>query len=292
MQIDALPVAACGTGESPFWWPEQGALYWCDIPGRRVHRWRARDGVHDSWGQPEEVGCIAPRLDGGLMLARRDGLFRLDLDTGATERLAPPPYDRASQRFNDGKSDPQGRFWVGTICEPRLPPRAALYRWADGALDLQFDAASTSNGLAWSPDGTTMYWADTQAHRIEAFDFDASDGSLSRRRLFHQFPLKPADGSLAGYAGRPDGAAVDVEGGYWVAMYEGARLLRFAPDGRVLAELPLPVRCPTMPCFGGADLRTLYVTSAVPKGDAEPLAGRVLALRVDVPGLPVNFAHA
>lgn len=295
MQVDALPVAPCGTGESPFWWPEQGALYWCDIPGRRVHRWRVRDGAHDSWDQPEEVGCIAPRLDGGLMLARRDGLFRMDLASGATERLAPPPYDRASQRFNDGKADPQGRFWAGTICEPRLPPRAALYRWADDALELQLDAASTSNGLAWSPDGTTMYWCDTQAHRIEAFDFDASDGSLSRRRRFHQFPLKPADGSLAGYVGRPDGAAVDVEGGYWVAMYEGARLLRFAPDSRVLADLPLPVRCPTMPCFGGADLRTLYVTSAAAKtaeqAAAEPLAGRVLVLRVDVPGLPVNFVH-
>ncbi|MBK1615446.1 gluconolactonase [Rubrivivax gelatinosus] len=295
MVFDALPVA-CGLGESPFWWPEQGALYWCDIPGRRVHRWRPRDGAHTSWPQPEEVGSIAPLPDGGLLLARRDGLFRLDAASGESERLAPPPYDRASQRFNDGKADPQGRFWVGTICEPRLPARGALYRWADDRLDRLFDGVSTSNGLAWSPDGRTLYWSDTQAHCIEAFDFDGSDGSLSRRRVLHRFAPKPADGSLAGYGGRPDGAAVDAEGGYWVALYEGARLLRLAPDGSVLTELALPVRCPTMPCFGGADLRTLYITTAAAKtaeqAAAEPLAGRVLALRVDVPGLPVNFVRA
>jgi sugar lactone lactonase YvrE len=156
---------------------------------------------------------------------------------------------------------------------------------------------TVSNGLAFSPDGRTLYWSDTQAHRIMAFDFDAQHGSLSGRRTFAQFSLKASDQDLATYGGRPDGAAVDVQGAYWVAMFEGQRVLRFAADGRLLQEIALPVRCPTMPCFGGPDLRTLFVTTARAKRPddelaRQPLAGCVLSIRVDVPGLPVNFASA
>ena len=145
-----------------------------------------------------------------------------------------------------------------------------------------------------------MYWSDTSAHRIFAFDFDAAGGRLSRQRVFAEFPLKQPGQDLAlvlaHYGGRPDGAAVDAEGAYWVAMYEGQRLLRLAPDGSLLQEVLLPVRCPTMPCFGGPDLRTLFITTARDKRPpaelaAQPLAGCVLTLRVGVPGLPVNFAR-
>jgi len=221
---------------------------------------------------------------------------RFDPATGRQDRLVDAPYDTGPLRFNDGKADAQGRFWCGTICEPREPALAALYRWSDGRLDRMAADISVSNGLGWSPDGRTMYWSDTFAHRVYAFDFDGLDGSLSKRRVFAQFPTKAPGQDLATYGGRPDGAAVDSEGGYWVAMFEGQRLLRFAPDGRVLQEVPLPVRCPTMPCFGGPDLRTLYITTARAGRPAEelaaqPLAGCVLSLRVDVPGLPVNFAR-
>lgn len=155
---------------------------------------------------------------------------------------------------------------------------------------------TVSNGLAWSPDGRTLYWSDTKAHVVRAFDVYAHDGSLSRPREFARFPPKAEGQDLASYGGRPDGAAVDREGAYWVAMFEGQQLLRLAPDGRVLQSLPLPVRCPTMPCFGGPDLQTLYITTARenrPAAElaAQPLAGCVLALRVAVPGLPVNFAR-
>jgi sugar lactone lactonase YvrE len=155
---------------------------------------------------------------------------------------------------------------------------------------------TVSNGLAFSPDGRTLYWSDTTSHRIFALDLDPLEGTLSRQRVFAQFPLRAPDQPLASYGGRPDGAAVDSEGAYWVAMYEGQRLLRLAPDGTLLQDLPLPVRCPTMPCFGDADLRTLYLTTACHKRPAEelaaqPLAGCVLRLRVDVPGLPVNFVQ-
>jgi sugar lactone lactonase YvrE len=297
MDIQALPVAPSLLGESPLWWPEQGALYWCDISGHKLNRWLPASGRHDEWGFESDLGSCAPLPGGALLLALRSGLVRFDPASGRREVLAAAPYDTADQRFNDGKADAQGRFWVGTLCDPREPPRAALYRFAGGRLDRMADGISVSNGLAWSRDGRTLYWADTHSHRVFALDFDGSDGSLSRQRLFASFPPKVPGQDLAGYGGRPDGAAVDAEGCYWLAMYEGQRLLRLGPDGSVRQEVALPVRCPTMPCFGGPDLRTLFVTSAragrpVEELAAQPLAGCVLTMRVAVPGLPVNFANA
>jgi sugar lactone lactonase YvrE len=292
----ALPVAPSLLGESPFWHPDEAALYWCDIPGKALNRFTPSTGVHRRWDLDSEPGCCAPLPSGELLLARRDGLFRFDPRSGESVRLAPAPYEPKTERFNDGKADPQGRLWVGTIYEPRTPAKAALYRWAAGALVRQADGITVSNGLAFSPDGRTMYWSDTAAHRIHAFDFDPVAGSLSRQRLYAEFPPKVPGTDLADYGGRPDGAAVDAEGAYWVAMFEGQRLLRLAPDGTLMQALDLPVRCPTMPCFGDADLRTLYLTTArnnrpADELAAQPLAGCVLRLRVDVPGLPVHFAQ-
>ena len=293
--ITALPVAPSLLGESPLWHADEQRLYWVDIPGLQLHRFDPATGRHDEWHLPSEPACCVPLLGGGLLLAMRDGLWRFDPATGQRQRVASPPYDPARQRFNDGKADAQGRFWVGTLDDRRLP-EAALYRLAGGALVRVAEGITVSNGLAFSPDGRTLYWADTKAHLVQAFDFDGDDGSLSRRRVFQQFSPRVDGEPLSAYGGRPDGAAVDAEGAYWVAMFEGQRLLRFAPDGRLLAELPLPVRCPTMPCFGGADLKTLYITTARDKRPAaelaaQPLAGCVLQLRVDVPGLPAHLAR-
>ncbi|MEO5734296.1 MAG: SMP-30/gluconolactonase/LRE family protein [Rubrivivax sp.] len=298
--ISALAVPPAQVGESPFWHPDEEALYWVDIPGRALHRYKPAAGEHRQWGLKAEPGCIAPLRGGQLLMARRDGLWRFDPATAASRRLAAPPFKPTSQRFNDGKADPQGRLWAGTVDDAR-EPKAALYRWDGESLTRQRRDISNANGLAFSPDGRTLYHADTQAHRIDAFDFDPVEGSLSAQRVFAQFPLKPAghdpQSGPGSYGGRPDGAAVDADGNYWVAMFEGQRLLQLAPDGRELQSIALPVRCPTMPCFGGADLRTLYVTSArAGRSEAElaeqPLAGSVLVLRVAVPGLPVNFASA
>lgn len=285
----------CLLGESPMWHPQEQVLYWCDIPGRRLHRLDPVSGEHRQWDLPVEPASCAPILGGGLLLAMRDGLWRFDPASGVRNLLARPPYDPATERFNDGKCDPQGRFWVGTIYEPRDPPLAALYCWDQGALVRRADGITVSNGLAWSPDGRTMYWSDTKAHTVFAFDFDPTDGRLSGRRAFKTFALREAGQSLDAYGGRPDGAAVDAEGCYWVAMFEGQRLLRLSPQGEVLREVRLPVRCPTMPCFGGPDLKTLYVTTAREKRPTEelalqPLAGCVLAFRVEVPGLPVHLS--
>lgn len=294
--ITSLPFAPSLLGESPMWQPDERQLWWCDIPGKLLNRYTPSTGAHAQWDFPSEPACCAPVPGGDLVLAMRDGIHRFHPPTGKRTRLTPPPYDPALERFNDGKADPQGRFWVGTIYEPREPAKASLYCFHDHRLNRKADGITVSNGLAFSPNGRTMFWSDTKAHTIFAFDFDAQDGSLSRRRVFAQFPLKQPGQDLSTYGGRPDGAAMDAEGCYWVAMFEGGRVLRLSPAGELLAELHLPVRCPTMPCFGGADLRTLFITTArenrPPDEIArEPLAGCVLQLRVDVPGLPANFAR-
>lgn len=288
-------VPASLLGESPCWLPDERVLLWVDIPGRQLHEWRPADSRHRQWPLPTEAGCCVPLPGGLLLLPMRDGLWRFDRHSGQREQLAPPPYDPAHERFNDGKADPQGRLWVGTIYEPRDPAAAALYRWSRGRLERMAGGVTVSNGLGWSPDGRTLYWSDTKAHLVRALDFDGSDGSLSRQRDFARFAPKTPGTDLSTYGGRPDGAAVDSEGAYWVAMFEGQRLLRLAPDGQVLQQLDLPVRCPTMPCFGGDDLRTLFVTTSrenrpADELAAQPWAGSVLMRRVDVPGLPVNHA--
>jgi len=283
-------------GESPLWHPQEQCLYYVDIPGRQVLR-LARPGAGlQRWDMPAEPGCIAALEGGGLLVAARDGLWRLDTASGALSKLAPPPYDSARQRFNDGKPDALGRLWVGTI-DDRRQPDSALWRFDGAGFASLADGITTSNGLAWSPDQRTLYWSDTRAHRVYAFDFDLQRGAIAHQRVFAEFTPRAADQPLDGYGGRPDGATVDVQGCYWVAMFEGQRLNRFSPAGQLLGSLPLPVRCPTMPTFGDADLRTLYITTARegrPEAElqAQPWAGCVLRVRVDVPGLPAHLARA
>jgi sugar lactone lactonase YvrE len=216
-------------------------------------------------------------------------------------------------RANDGKCDALGRFWVGTIDETRTQHNAGLFcvdaRNAGSTgtplvrcmVNPTDQPATTANGLAWSPDNRTLYWADTPSHTVWAWEHEQAENSLSARRVFASFKAKPAgwlpdalDASNGHYRGRPDGAAVDVQGNYWVAMFEGRRVCQFAPDGSLLAEFAVPLQCPTMPCFGGEDLKTLYLTSARHHRNATelaafPLSGGVLSMRVEVAGLPVNF---
>ena len=220
------------------------------------------------------------------MLALRDGVWRAPHWGGALSLLHAAPYDTATTRFNDGKADPLGRLWAGSLFQPKTAPLAALYCLEPSAAGWQLQAKAggvmTANGLAWSPDARTLYWADTQEHLVRAWDWNAQANVLSGERVLTRFSPKPAGWRKGdpGYGGRPDGAAVDAEGAYWSAQYEGGRLLRLAPDGRILAELPTPMLSPTMPCFGGPDGRTLFITGA----DSAPAW-----TRVEVPGLPVNF---
>ncbi|MES2398705.1 MAG: SMP-30/gluconolactonase/LRE family protein [Pseudomonadota bacterium] len=300
----------CALGESPFWHPDEQMLYWVDIPGQQVHRLNVFMGSVDSWAMPSEPGCIAPARDAhgesaGLVIALRDGIYRARDWGGDLRLLAPALHDPANSRFNDGKADPAGRFWAGTLYEPRNAALAKLFSLdcrnslATGripALEVKAEGATTSNGLAWSPDAKTLYWSDTPSHTIRAWDWDIDGNTLGGERIFKQWPLKPAgwQSGMPGYSGRPDGAAVDVQGNYYVAMFEGACVLKLSPQGEVLAEIGTPALCPTMPCFGGTDMHTLYLTTARQnRPDAElqryPESGCVFAMQMDVPGLAVNF---
>lgn len=301
----ALAADPCEVGESPFWHPDEQMLYWVDIPSKKIFRSNVFMGTVESWAMAAphdlEPGCIAPARSGGLVIALRDGIYRAHSWGGPLEKLAAALHNTRISRFNDGKCDPLGRFWAGTIHEPRDAREAALYCLdsRDGhapALARMAGGATVGNGLAWSADGRTLYWADTTAHVIHAWDWDAAANTLQGQRVFRQFPLKPPDWQpgLPGYGGRPDGAAVDSQGNYWAAMFEGRRVLKLSPAGEVLAEIETPVQCPTMVCFGGDDLQTLYLTTArhgrpAAELEAMPQSGCVFSTRVDVPGLPVNF---
>ena len=275
--------AQARTGESPVWVPEEQALYWTDIPGKTLNRFDPMSGANRVWPMPEEVGSFALREAGGLIAALRSGFALIDLEGGRVEHLIDPEAHRPENRFNDGRCDRQGRFWAGTMNEPRDARSGALYRLdPDHRCERMADDVMVANGLAFSPDDRVMYWSDSRALTIWAFDFDAASGAIANRRIFAR--LEP-------HQGGPDGAAVDAEGGYWIACYRGARVMRFRPDGTLERKIRLPVSRITMCAFGGPDLRTLYITSARGGMSAselarEPLAGGIFALEVDVAGLP------
>jgi sugar lactone lactonase YvrE len=284
-QPDVVLETPMQLGECPLWHPRESALYWIDIEECAVHRYNPTSHAHHMWPMPSEPGCIAWCISGGLVVALRSGLHFLDTTDGSLRQLLSAPYDQAIMRFNDGRCDAQGRLWVGTIYEPRDQALAPLFCIERGALRDSGNRVTVSNGVAFSIDRRTLYHADTTAHKITAYDFDVATGQLGASRVFRQFSMDKSQG----YAGRPDGAAVDVEDAYWCAMYEGGRLLRLSAGGEVLTEVPLPARCPTMIAFGGADLRTLYITTArYRRSEAEllqyPLSGCVLSIRVEVPG--------
>ncbi len=277
---------AMQVGESPLWAPEENALYWVDIDGLAVHRLITGSGAHTSWSMATEPSSLARHAAGGLVVATRAGFVHLDTATGAVTDIAKSPFDQSKARFNDGKPDAAGRFWVGTIYEPRDKPAAEMYVLEKGRVRLAWSGGMTnSNGLAFSPDSRTMYHADTTSHRVTAYDFNVAAGTVSEQREVRAFSMDKANG----YGGRPDGAAVDSAGNYWVAMFEGGRIVKLSPTGELLDEIALPVRCPTMVAFGGADLRTLYITTAGKRPADElaqhPLSGRVLSVRVAVAGL-------
>jgi len=292
--------APCALGESPFWHPQEQMLYWADIAGCQLHRLNPFMGQMQAWPMPSEPGCFAPDQAGGFIIALRDRLVIASHWGSALQTLSVFPHDAKTTRANDGKCDASGRFWVGTLFEPRSAKDAALMSYAPGeGLRLKQEQAVVANSLAFSPDAKTVYWADTPEHTIWAWDFDLASGAMTGRRIFKQFSRKPEGWRSGlpgngGYAGRPDGAAMDAQGHLWVAMFEGQQILRLSPQGDIVQSISTPVSTCTMPAFGGDDLQTLYLTSArygrsSDEIEREPLMGCVFSLRVGVAGLPVNF---
>ena len=277
-----LPAGAI-LGEGPLWDVADQVLYWVDIKGRLVHRFDPATGQDRHWRVAEDVGSLAVRANGGLVLAMRTGFHFFDPESGQTRRMVVPEPDRPENRFNDGKTDRQGRFWAGSMHDPETKPTGALYRLdTDLRAHRMVDGITCSNACCFSPDGRTMYHTDSPTRIVWAWDLDPDSGEIANRREFVR---------LAEDDGVPDGATVDAEGFVWVAHWNGWRVTRFDPAGRVARVMRVPVQRPTCPAFGGAGLDVLYVTSASINLTAEerarqPWAGGLLALDPGVRGLP------
>jgi sugar lactone lactonase YvrE len=280
--ITCVLEARAEIGECPIWDDDSERLYWIDGPRRQINRFDPTTGRNESWEAPDVVGSFALRRTGGLVVALKNGFHLWDETTLVWTPLATPPEEPNENRFNDGRADPAGRFWAGTMSDRRRLPSAGLYRLdRDFSCRRQVGDIIMSNGLCWSPDGQTMYHADTFRRTMWRYRFEAESGSISDRQVFYEAP----DG-----AGVPDGAVTDREGFVWLAMWGGWSVLRIDPAGRVERKIEMPVAQPTCPCFGGSDFRTLYVTSACFGLDeaaleAQPSAGGLFALEMDVQGM-------
>jgi sugar lactone lactonase YvrE len=282
--------AGAELGERPFWDPADGCLLWVDINAGRLHRYRPGAGDEvvlelADGGRPVALGAAACRRGGGYVLATAAG-FRLTAPDGHLEEGAIRPAGvPADARFNDGACDSAGRFWAGTVTDDVRPGAGALYRLdPDGTVTTVLGGVTESNGLGWSLDDGTFYFIDSgePEPRIRAFAFEPASGDLGQPRDLVSFP---------GGGPVPDGLVVDAAGCLWVAIWGAGHVHRYAPDGRLLAALPVPVSQPTCPAFGGPGLDELYLTTAwqdltAGQRDAEPLAGHVLCTRPGARGHP------
>jgi sugar lactone lactonase YvrE len=267
-------------GEGPLWDPRSGRLLWTDILGQEVHQFDPSSGRDSAVHVDQPVGAMAVRARGGHVAAIREGFAGLDIDSGQLDLIAPVEETLPHNRMNDGKCDPAGRFWAGTMDDGGAAGQGALYRLdADHSVARVLDGVSISNGLAWSADGKTMYYIDTGLERVDAFAYDLASGRIERTRTVVAFP--PGDG-------RPDGMAIDIEGYLWIALSGGWAVRRYRTDGRLDREVKVPARLVTSCAFGGHDLSDLYITTAgydVADGDtAQPHAGGLFRYRAAVSG--------
>ncbi len=282
MTVECVVDAKNILGEVPVWDVAEQALYWVDIEGRLLQRLTPATGAVERWEMPERIACFALRERGGLIVGFASGIAFYDLDTGAIDWIARPEAG-AGTRFNEGKCDRRGRFWTGSMDDGLSRRSGALYRVdPDRSVTRILGGIGISNTLVWSLDDATFYFADTMDARIDRYDFDAASGTITNRRPFVD---------LAGSGMGPDGSTIDAEGCLWNAQWDGWRVARYSPEGELMQVVELPVQKPTSCMFGGPDLGTLYVTSAVwdLKGAAlaaQPLAGGLFALDVGVKGLP------
>lgn len=275
----------CQVGESPVWHPGEQALYWTDIPGRKIWRYQVGGKQTQHWSLPEMAGCIAMRQDGWLVAAQT-GHFTLPALTTSVaspqlQRMTTVIHAQSGMRFNDGRCDRQGRFWAGTMLMNMTAgePTGKLYRYSDGQVTIPLaDSLIVPNGMAFSPDGRRMYLSDSHPLRktVWVYDYDPDSGVPQNRRVFIE----------ALPAGRPDGAAVDQDGCYWICGNEAGTVYRYTPEGRLDRSLRVPVARIAMCAFGGRRLDTLFVTSIRP-ADAAPdaLDGAVFALNPGTCGM-------
>lgn len=283
-EIRCLWNLAAQLGEGPCWSARDNALWFVDIKGRQIHRFEPHSGQQRSWSAPDQVTFVLPRAVGGFVVGLPGRLMSFTPETGAFANLAVLDQEPPSNRTNDATIDAAGRLWFGTMDDGETEPRGTLYSW-DGraAPQPRDDGYVITNGPAFSPDGRVFYHTDTPRQVIYRFDA-APDGTLTGKRVFVQIEAN---------AGFPDGSVVDSAGCLWVGLYHGWGLRRYSPQGELLETVPMPCANVTKVAFGGADLKTAFVTTAA-KGlspqdlQAQPLAGGLFSFEVEVPGLPAG----
>jgi sugar lactone lactonase YvrE len=270
-------------GECVRWDHEERLVYWVDINNNRLHRFNPKTGVNDTMDLGENIGCFAQDKRGGFIAGMRSGYVRITKFGGDIIPLTSPDYDRSKARFNDGRCDNSGRFWAGTMWEPRDRDGGVVYCLeADGRFRADAVPTVITNAMTFSPDGKTMTLTDSPKHELWAFDYDEKTGIPSNQRVIRKYDPP---------TGRPDGACVDSEGNIYVAIIQGSRVEKLSPAGELLAVIELPVPCPTCCTFGGEDLRTLYiVTGRIRMTDeelaAKPEAGGIYSARIEAPHAP------
>jgi sugar lactone lactonase YvrE len=276
-------------GEHPLWSEEDACLYWLDIEKSTINRFVPTTGKNTSWKLPARPGCFALRADGGAIVAAQDAFYKIDFTSGAIERLMPAAHDPKLMRFNDGRTDRQGRLWVSTVRVDMDLSKTldnGYYRLDARGLERVLHSVGIPNGTAFSPNGKLMYRAQSESREIFCYDYDPVTGTPSNMRLFATVPEQ---------YGMPDGATVDSDGGYWVALAAppsgppNGGVARFTPHGKLQSYFDLAVPFVTMVAFGGPDLSTLYITTArleafMPNG-VPPNAGNLFAVDVDVRGI-------
>jgi xylono-1,5-lactonase len=270
-------------GEGPLYDTREDALFFVDVKGKRLHRLALGDGAQTTWNMPEPIGWVLPRAaHRGFVAGFKSGFAALTLDPFSIAPIGSPEPDRASNRLNDAKVDPRGRIWAGSMDDDEKRPSGALYR-LDPSLQWtrMDDGYGVANGPTFSPDGATLYHADSARRVVYRFDL-APDGALLNRNVFVRFEDD---------WGYPDGMTTDNEGGIWIAHWDGARVSRFTPDGALDRSIPLPVSRPTSCVFAGVALDRMFVTSAAIGREDEPLAGGLFEVEAGVRGAP-SFAFA
>ena len=272
-------------GEGPLWDPRRGCLFFVDILCGRVHRFDPQSNATRTHEVGRMVGAAALTTSDDLMLAVQDGFARLDVDTGEVRDVTRVDAAHPDLRFNDGKCDPLGRLWAGTMALDERDNAGALYRLdPDGRVHIMLSDVTVSNGLDWTDDGGTMYFIDSPTRSIDAFDCDLTDGTISNRRSVVRIPRG---------GGFPDGMTLDADGYLWVALWAGSAVHRYAPDGTLDMVVHVPTGYPTSCTFGGPDLADLYITSAHVKLTAEERAeqrhaGGIFVARPGPVGRPPN----
>ncbi|WP_191600226.1 SMP-30/gluconolactonase/LRE family protein [Marinomonas algicola] len=281
LNVQCLIDARAKLAECPRWDEQNHALYYVDIDSFQLCRYDLASDSLETRQFDEEIGCFSLTESGGFIAAFRSGVYTFADFQGELTPYWIADYDIKTTRFNDGRCDFNGRFLAGTMYAPKDAFKGALYQFSDNNKTLLDQAAWTSNGLAFSPDGTIMYYSDTPNHIVYKFDYDMETGKASNKNVFIEFPRG---------LGRPDGAAVDTDGNYWSALYAGQRVVKINPQGNILEEYPVPAIYPTMVAFGGANMKTLFVTTCrAAHTDEElvsyPQAGGIFAIETSSTGL-------